>query len=720
MKRSKSLLSSAAAIAIAAGTLTVPTGAPLATAQETNSATAAQPIADKYDPKAKTDKLVFYRGVEEPQRGDLPDPKDSVVYPDALPDGTTFEWKYPANKVGEDLVGTIVITYPDFSTDEVTRPVAVRMKTQATENDPQPIVEPRLKYTLGDPFPDPTTRIKDFGDLPEGTTAQWTSEVGKVGENLTGIITVTYPDGSTDQVRLPVDVSAAWAPRAKANPTVVATNAEVADADAKNQIINNADAPAGTTFTWATKPVTTAPGDTTGIVTVKAPNVEAVDVTVAYTVAADTTAWRPQVTEDIQQVTQGTTLNDDAAKALITNLTAQNAPAKTKVAWKSTPDTTTPGITTGTITITTGEGAAQKTYERTVRYIVAPTFTPQAKQGLKIEIGTKPNADASLAIANVAQAPFGTTYEWNKQPDTSKLGVTQAEVKVTVPGEDPTNLTVTFVAVDYDVTTTFNPVRTDLPVEVARGTDTTGWGSKEAASMLQNTVEAPAGTTFAWAVKPATDELGVHQGTVKVTIPGHTASEAQVIEVPVAISVVDKPSAPATGNVVKVLVKNANGTPKFTAGQPVTLTLTVDGVDEQRTYYAGARGEVTVIAPEGKDVKVAYGPAGEAVAITVTKAGIPVNPNPVALLTLIAGIALAIGSQMPIPGVNDAISAVQKQMGIFNPQIAGMVESAIPFVGAIAGLISAALSLNEIFGTNKLITKTKEGESIEVTVTKRK
>ncbi|GAB3078671.1 Rib/alpha-like domain-containing protein [Corynebacterium aquatimens] len=765
--------------------------------------------AEQFDPKAIQDpKPVYYQG--EP----LPAAKDSVVEPDALPAGTTFEWKYPANKIGENLTGTVVITYPDGSKDEVTRPVAVRpKKTQADENDPKPITEPRLKYTLGDPDPDPRERIQDFDKLPAGTTAAWTSARGKVGPNLTGIITVTYPDGSKDEVRLPVDVSAAYAPQPKANPTDVAVGADIADEDAKAQIANADKAPEGTTFTWKTKPATTTAGVVTGVVTVKVPNKEAVDVEVQYEViAADDNTWRPQVTTEVQTIEKDTdtaTLTDSDAKNLVTNF--DDAPADAKVAWKTKPDTSKAGATTGVITITTGEGADAKSVDRTVRFNVTETYKPEAKKDLKVEIGTEISDDAAVAaIANVPSAPFGTEYKWSKKPDTSKVGKTTGTVEVSIPGEAPQQVRVEVVTVPYEVTSSFEPKKNDTPADVAYGTDTSKWGEDEAASMIQNGIEAPEGTTYEWVTKPKTDAEGKQTGTIKVTVPGHVDPETnvaadKVFNVDVEINVVDAPvevepfvakpaeglkakqghlvkdiharesiankndapegttfawkDKPSTQNIgpntgvvivkvpgqdkqevtinyvieprdpetasekpkeikkstLRIKVKGANGEPKANA----EVNIKVNGVPFTRV--TDANGEATIEIEETANVNVEYDgsnyyvdPANGA-QIKVTEDG---KPTPGTIAGAVISALLLVGAVVPIPGLKDAITNVQKQLGIFNPQIADIAAKAQPAVFGIAGIVGLGLTLNEIFGKNKLGKTENNKETITVTIDK--
>lgn len=59
----------------------------------------------------------------------------------------------------------------------------------------------------------------------------------------------------------------------------------------------------------------------------------------------------------------------------------------------------------------------------------------------------------------------------------------------------------------------------------------------------------------------------------------------------------------------------------------------------------------------------------------------------------VLSMVLAAASQVHIPGIQQAITNIQKQLGIFNPQLAGAVERALPVAGGAAGFIGLATSI---------------------------
>ena len=149
-----------------------------------------------------------------------------------IPEGTKFQSDNPGITVGKDgkvtvtipegakpgdkITGTITVTYPDGSKDEVPVEVTVREKDKdiyTPEYDkgngkPGGTVELPLKEKAGKEIPEGTKFQSDNPGITVGKDGKVTvtiPEGAKPGDKITGTITVTYPDDSTDTV--PVEVT---------------------------------------------------------------------------------------------------------------------------------------------------------------------------------------------------------------------------------------------------------------------------------------------------------------------------------------------------------------------------------------------------------------------------------------------------------------------------------------------------------------------------------
>ncbi|WP_275042608.1 Rib/alpha-like domain-containing protein, partial [Streptococcus pseudopneumoniae] len=115
--------------------------------------------ADKYTPTAKAQTVT---------PGSTPEAKNSIGNVSDLPSGTTFAYKTPVDTTKEgEKDATVVVTYPDKSTEEV--PVKVTVKDPRSDADKN---EPTAKAQTVTPgsTPEAKNSIGNVSDLPSGTT----------------------------------------------------------------------------------------------------------------------------------------------------------------------------------------------------------------------------------------------------------------------------------------------------------------------------------------------------------------------------------------------------------------------------------------------------------------------------------------------------------------------------------------------------------------------
>ncbi|MDY4678252.1 MAG: Rib/alpha-like domain-containing protein [Bifidobacterium tsurumiense] len=517
--------------------------------------------------------------------GSTPTASDGIANKDDLPDGTTYEWKdgAPDTTTAGDKNGTIVVTYPDGTTDEV--PVTVTVtdnRTDATKYDataealnvpygttvteddlakqvtvtPTPadgVVESiklaegtsiptngknvavqmivtyadgskdavYVPLTYGDAkdaftpqaqpievvagsTPVASDGIANKDDLPDGTTYEWKDgapDTSTAGDK-TGTVVVTYPDGTTDEVEATVKVtSQADTYDPEGQEVKVGTGNELPNAE--DAIKNLDDLPEGTTVTWdEPKPDTTKPGSTTGTVTVTYPDGSKDTVTVPVKVGTDAEAYDPIAKDDVSTETGG---NVPDAKDVIENM--GDLPDGTTAEWTETPDTSKPGTSTGTVTVTYPDGS-QDTVEVPVKVGADAEAYDAIGQDIKVNKGGA-LPDASAAIKNLGDLPEGTKVDWKTSPDTNEAGTKTGVVVVTYPDGSIDEVTINVkVGTDADL---YDPEGKDI---------TTPTGTKpNPADAIGNIGDLPEGTTVDWTKLPDLSKPGTSTGTVRVTYP---------------------------------------------------------------------------------------------------------------------------------------------------------------------------------------------------------
>ncbi len=413
----------------------------------------------------------------------------------------------------------VKITYPDKTEKVVKVPVTISSK----ESDAYPPKADSITKKNGEkPSED---EIKNAVKIPN-----WPSDKGEVkktvdsnsipdgnkGGTFNVPVTVTYPDGSTTVINVPVTIKAPTATAKK-----VVTVPKGAEPKPEDMIANKDKFPDGTQFEWSKKPDTkTENNGVTGKVKITIPGSDTpqeVEVTVNV---VDPTASEVNVL-------QGKSLPE--AKAVIKDSDKTNKyPSETKFEWKpeDKPDTNNSGPKTGKIIVTL---PGQKPKEVPVTVNVLPT--PVAKV-VNVKVGDD-LPDASKGIANKDKFPEGTTFKWEEsgKPTTDTVGEKKGgKVKVTIPGVNGK----TGTSSDVEVTVNVTPKPNAKVTTVAQNSD------PDPKNSIENNGSFPDGTTFTWGTKdgkpdkPDTSTTGNEKtGTVVVTVPGQ---EPQTVTVKVNVT----------------------------------------------------------------------------------------------------------------------------------------------------------------------------------------
>jgi len=441
----------------------------------------------------------------------------------------------------------VKVTYPDNTTDEVTVDVTIKNKQSDTfEPKVTPVVKPFGKQVTSD---DVTGNVtvpnwsKDSKEQPKIELNEPNTKLpdGKTPGNSTVKVKVTYPDGTTDIVDVPVTISdkqsELYPPKAD---NLEKDNGQKPSDD---EIIGKVSVP-----TWPTnetnKPTySIAEGDKSKIPTGDKAGKFEVPVTVTYPDGSTTvinvpvTIKAPTPKPQVVTVPKGVEPKPEDSIA-----NKDKFPNGTKFKWDNNgkPDTSKEGNSVkGKVKITIPGSDTPQEVEVTVN-VVDPSASevnvPQGKDLPEAKDVIKDSHDTS-------KFHNGTTFEWKPEdkPDTNNPGAKNGKIIVTLPGQSPVEVPVT-------VNVLPKPEANVVNVKV-------GDNLPDASKGIANKDKFPEGTTFEWKkdAAPKTDKPGTTNGTVLVHIPG-VKDPAEVI---VTVNVNPAPIAKET-----TVPQNSNPDPK--------------------------------------------------------------------------------------------------------------------------------------------------------------
>ena len=460
-------------------------------------------------------------------KGSQPNAEAGIQNKNDLPQGTTYNWKAPVDtSTPGETTGTVVVTYPDGTKDEV--------EVKVNVVDPRTDAE---KYNAngGTVNQDYGTKAKEQ-DILDAVTVTETKggqevpvsadkiqqkaikgtipEPSADGSDQTVTVEVTYADGSKEEATVTISYGEAKDKYAPVGQEVSVNKGSQPNAEAGIQ--NKNDLPQGTTYNWKAPVDTSTPGETTGTVVVTYPDgtkdevevkVNVIDArtdTEKYTAQGGTVNKPYGQTATANEITAAVTT--DAPQDKVQSIAvAGNIPTQGKNQPVAVTVTYADG-TTDTVTVTVTYGDASDVYN-------------PIGQEIPVNKGSQPNAEDG--IQNKNDLPQGTTYDWKTPVDTSTPGETTGTIVVTYPDGTKDEVDVTVNVIDP---------RTDAEKYTAKGQDVQV--NKDAAPNaedgIQNKNDLPQGTTYDWKTPVDTSTPGETTGTVIVTYPDGSKDEVEV------------------------------------------------------------------------------------------------------------------------------------------------------------------------------------------------
>ncbi|WP_304976125.1 Rib/alpha-like domain-containing protein [uncultured Ligilactobacillus sp.] len=185
--------------------------------------------AEKYTPQGQEVTTV---------QDQVPQAESGVSNKSELPKETKYAWKTPLNvSTPGEKQGTVVVTYPDGSQEEVPVKVVVTKAPEKTPTDAEKYTPQGQKVTTAqDQMPQAESGVANKSELPKETKYAWKTplNVSTMGEHQETLM-VTYPDASQDEVSVTVKVDA----RVNGTKTMQLNKPGSKQKTAKNNVDNN-------------------------------------------------------------------------------------------------------------------------------------------------------------------------------------------------------------------------------------------------------------------------------------------------------------------------------------------------------------------------------------------------------------------------------------------------------------------------------------------------
>ena len=456
--------------------------------------------AEKYEAKGKD---------IQAELNSQPEAESAIANKADLPKNTNYDWKTPIDTSSEgEKTGTVVITYPDGSQDEIEVKVTVTdSRTDAGKYEAEGGI-------LEKPYGEPATEKEVLSKVTTNAPAEKiqsmlvTGAIPGIGQNKPVEVTVTYADGSVDTVTVMVSYgSAADLYEPEGQPIIADKGSQPSASDA---IANKDELPPETSYEWENPVDTSVPGTVPGTILVTYPDgskdTVRVDITVNET-ATDTEQY------EAEGGTLEKTYGEPATEEEVLSKVTTNAPSEKIQSILVTG--TIPGAGQNKpveVTVTYADGSVDTVTVMVSYGSAADLYEPEG-QPITTDKGNQPSA--SDAVANKDELPPETSYEWQSPVDTSVPGTVPGTILVTYPDGSKDTVTVEITIKETASSQTdaqkYTPQGQSVTVEMGKDVS--------AAEAIKNKEELPQDTKYQWENAVDTSKPGKITGTVVVIYP---------------------------------------------------------------------------------------------------------------------------------------------------------------------------------------------------------
>ena len=487
---------------------------------------------------------------------------DKVTVPHFVGDTTKISYKVKDKKKIPGINSEpgaynvpVTVTYPDGTSEDVDVNVTILNKDSDSYEPTATTLTKKHGETISD---DDITNQVRVPNYPSGAGKRQPTKTIKAGTKLPNTntpsesyvpVTVTYPDGTTDTVKVHVVVKDTDANTHTPQAAPLEKNID-SGKPTEDEITSKVTIPTWPKDETRNPTYSIANGDKSKIPAGDKAGKFEVPVTVTYPDGSSTvinvpvTIKAPTATTKVVTVPKGV---EPKPEDMISN--KDKFPDGTQFEWDNNekPDTNTEGNGKPGKVVVTVPGQSPVKVSVTVNVVNPSASEVNVPQGKQL-----PEAkDVIKDSDKTDKYPSETTFTWKPEdkPDTNNPGSKNGVIIVTLPGQSP---------VEVPVKVNVLPKPEAKVVNVPQ--DGTLPNAKDVIKDSDDTSKFPNGTKFDWedSDKPTTDTVGKKTGgKVKVTIPGVNGKSGYTIDVPVTVNVTPKPTAKVT-----TVAQNSDPDPK--------------------------------------------------------------------------------------------------------------------------------------------------------------